>query len=228
MHKFVSGSIRHRGFFEVSWLDQDAVQEFLKRSFDIVVASILLITFAPIMLVSAAVILFKDGAPIFFIHDRIGRDGRKFGCCKFRTMVRNSEEVLDTVLAKDPERRAEWRASQKLTDDPRILGQLGRFLRKTSLDEIPQLFNVLRGEMSMVGPRPITKAELPKYGDAAAKYLSVRPGLTGAWQVGGRSATTYEQRVAIDVRYIDNWSLMGDLKIVAQTVKVVLGDRNAA
>ncbi|MEL6979560.1 MAG: sugar transferase [Pseudomonadota bacterium] len=224
----------YRGDFEKAYSTSDQVvvrsigARAVKRAFDIFFGLLLLLVFAPLMLICALLIFLRDGSPIFFVHNRVGRHGQTFGCCKFRTMVRDSDEVLRKVLESDPERKAEWEATQKLADDPRILGAVGRFLRKMSFDELPQLFNVLRGEMSLVGPRPIVRDELSRYGEGAAKYMSVRPGLTGAWQVGGRSSTTYEERVQIDMAYIDKWSLALDISILVKTVKVVLGDKNAA
>lgn len=213
---------------DTSWFKTLADDARVKRTFDICVAGGLLILFMPILLIASAMIYARDGAPILFVHKRVGKHGKMFGCYKFRTMVRNSQEVLEQVLRDDPERRREWDETQKLMDDPRILGKVGKFLRKTSFDELPQLLNILKGDMSVVGPRPIVAEEVERYGPAAMKYITVRPGLTGAWQVGGRSSTSYEDRVAMDVEYIDNWNVMKDIVIVSKTVKVVLGDRNAA
>jgi Undecaprenyl-phosphate galactose phosphotransferase WbaP len=184
-------------------------------------AAVLLLLLSPVMLCLAAMIAKRDGAPVLFGHYRVGKDGRLFRCLKFRSMYRNSAEMLNEILATDANARAEWERDQKLTDDPRIT-PVGHFLRKTSLDELPQLINVLRGEMSLVGPRPITVAELTRYGRVRWHYLSVRPGMTGLWQVSGRNNTTYPERVALDERYIDNQSLLGDISILFRTVKVVL------
>ncbi len=192
-----------------------------KRIFDHVAAASLLLFFSPFFAVIAVLIFAREGGPVVFAHRRIGRGGKEFNCLKFRTMVRDSDRVLEELLARDSTARAEWDATFKLADDPRIM-RLGRLLRKTSLDELPQLWNVLRGEMSMVGPRPIVAEERHFYKEFIADYASVLPGLTGAWQVGGRSATTYDERVAMDVDYVRNRSFFGDLKIVFKTIVVVL------
>jgi lipopolysaccharide/colanic/teichoic acid biosynthesis glycosyltransferase len=184
-------------------------------------ALVMLFLLAPLMLMIAALIAQRDGAPILFGHYRVGLRGRLFRCYKFRSMYRNSEELLAQLLRDDPAARAEWARDQKLGDDPRIT-PIGRFLRRTSLDELPQLLNVLRGEMCLVGPRPITVSELTRYGRVRWDYLSVRPGLTGLWQVSGRNNTTYEQRVAFDREYVDTRSPWLDLKILLKTVKVVV------
>ena len=184
-------------------------------------AAVLLLLLGPVMLVIAAMIAKKDGAPVLFGHYRVGHNGRLFRCLKFRSMFRNSEQMLAEILATNPAARAEWDRDQKLTDDPRIT-PIGHFLRRTSLDELPQLINVLLGQMSLVGPRPITVAELTRYGRVRWHYLSVRPGMTGLWQVSGRNNTTYAERVALDEAYIDGRSLMGDFTILLKTVKVVL------
>jgi lipopolysaccharide/colanic/teichoic acid biosynthesis glycosyltransferase len=169
----------------------------------------------------ALLIWRRDGAPILFAHYRVGKNGKLFRCLKFRSMLRNSEQLLANLLQDDPEARAEWEREQKLTDDPRITG-VGHFLRKTSLDELPQLLNVVRGEMSLVGPRPITVEELTRYGKVRWHYVSVRPGMTGLWQVSGRNNTTYDERVALDQRYVEQRSLLGDIGILFKTVRVVV------
>jgi undecaprenyl-phosphate galactose phosphotransferase len=192
----------------------------LKRSFDIVVASLMLIVAAPLMLVVAYRIRRADGGKVFFAHSRVGRHGELFRCYKFRTMVANAGEVLARVLAEDPRARAEWERDHKLRDDPRITA-VGRFLRRTSLDELPQLLNVLRGEMSLVGPRPVVVDELDRYGEARIYYLQVRPGLTGLWQISGRNDVDYGRRVSLDTWYVRNWTLWYDLVILFKTVLVV-------
>ena len=161
-----------------------------------------------------------------FWHKRIGRNGRSFHCVKFRTMVRDAEHLLRRLLNEHPELRDEWTKNFKLLNDPRIT-MMGRVLRFTSLDELPQLWNVLRGEMSLVGPRPIVRAELLRYGRNASRYLAVKPGLTGLWQVKGRSSTTYRRRVAMDKYYIQNQSILLDIYILAATPAAVL-KRNGA
>jgi lipopolysaccharide/colanic/teichoic acid biosynthesis glycosyltransferase len=163
----------------------------------------------------------RDGAPVLFAHYRVGHDGKLFRCMKFRTMYRNAERMLSELLERDPAARAEWQREQKLLSDPRIT-PIGHFLRRTSLDELPQLFNVLRGEMSLVGPRPITVGELTRYGGVRWQYLSVRPGMTGLWQVSGRNNTSYEERVALDRRYVEERSVWMNLQILLKTVKVVV------
>jgi exopolysaccharide production protein ExoY len=184
-------------------------------------AALLLLLLSPVMALVAFLIWKRDGAPVFFAHYRVGHDGKLFRCLKFRSMLRNSEQVLADLLRDDPAARAEWDRDQKLTNDPRITG-VGHFLRKTSLDELPQLFNVLRCEMSLVGPRPITVGELTRYGRVRWHYLSVRPGITGLWQVSGRNNTSYEERVALDQRYVEQRTLLGDLGILFKTVRVVV------
>ncbi len=184
-------------------------------------ALVLLVLLSPLLAVVSYLIWRRDGAPIFFAHYRVGLDGKLFHCLKFRSMLLDSERALADLLRDDPAAREEWARDQKLTHDPRITA-IGHFLRKTSLDELPQLFNVLRGEMHLVGPRPITVSELPRYGHVRWHYLSVRPGITGLWQVSGRNNTSYEERVALDRRYVEQRSLLGDIGILVKTVRVVL------
>ncbi len=181
----------------------------------------LLLLLGPLMVIVAWLIWRRDGAPIVFAHYRVGCNGRLFRCFKFRTMVRNSEQVLAALLRDDAAARAEWEREQKLSNDPRIT-PIGHFLRRTSLDELPQLFNVLCGQMSLVGPRPITVGELTRYGVMRWHYLCVRPGMTGLWQVSGRNALSYEERVALDRRYVEQRSLWFDMFILLKTVNVVL------
>jgi exopolysaccharide production protein ExoY len=185
------------------------------------IAAVLLLLLAPLMLGVALLIWRTDGAPVLFGHYRVRQNGRLFRCLKFRSMYRDSQQMLAELLARDPAAREAWERDQKLVDDPRVT-RIGRFLRRTSLDELPQLFNVLRGEMGLVGPRPITVGELTRYGSVRWHYLSVAPGMTGLWQVSGRNRLTYAERVALDERYIDERSLWLDLSILVRTVKVVL------
>ena len=184
-------------------------------------ALLLLLLLSPLMLVVAFLIWRRDGAPILFGHYRVGLDGKMFRCMKFRTMLRDSEPLLTALLASSPQARAEWQRDQKLENDPRVT-PVGNFLRRTSLDELPQLINVLRGEMSLVGPRPITVGELTRYGRVRWHYLSVRPGITGLWQVSGRNNTSYAERVAFDKQYVEQRSAWLDARILLKTVHVVL------
>ena len=200
-------------------LDRPFVQS-VKRMFDVVASLAALIFLSPVL----AVILFairRDGGPAFFSQKRLGANGQVFGCLKFRTMVVDAEAKLEEILATDPEREAQWRAYQKLDDDPRIT-TVGKFLRKTSLDELPQLINVLKGDMSLVGPRPMTLDQQDAYGEALMEYERVRPGLTGLWQVNGRNQTTFEERARLDRYYVHNWSLWRDAVILVRTVREVL------
>lgn len=198
-----------------------SISETVHRQLNQLAAAVLLLVCSPLMLAVALLIMRRDGAPVFFGHYRVGLQGRLFRCYKFRTMYRNSAIMLTELLENDPVARAEWARDQKLSNDPRVT-PVGRFLRRTSLDELPQLFNVLRGEMALVGPRPITVNELSRYGLVRWVYLSVLPGMTGLWQVSGRSNTTYEQRVALDREYVDLRSLRLDLSILLKTVRVVV------
>jgi exopolysaccharide production protein ExoY len=163
----------------------------------------------------------EDGGPALFAHWRVGQRGRLFRCMKFRSMVSNADQVLGELLERDPGARAEWERDQKLRDDPRVL-RIGRFLRKSSLDELPQLLNVLRGEMHLVGPRPVVVQELGRYGDSKRHYLSVKPGMTGLWQVSGRNNLSYAQRVALDRQYVETRSPLQDFSILLRTVKVLV------
>jgi lipopolysaccharide/colanic/teichoic acid biosynthesis glycosyltransferase len=198
---FVSNSLPERGVARVS-------------------AFALLVLSAPLLLVIALFIWLEDRGPVVFAHYRIGRNGRPFRCFKFRTMVRDASAVLDDLLASDPELRAQWERDQKLEDDPRVT-RIGHFLRRTSLDELPQLFNIVCGDMAFVGPRPIVVQELTRYGVWKRHYLSVPPGLTGLWQVSGRSDVSYDQRVALDRDYVEQHSWLLDALIVARTFKVI-------
>jgi len=196
------------------------------RLFDMVAAVVILIMLAPALLVIALAVRASGRGPILFAHRRIGRNGDTFPCFKFRTMVADAEHRLEAMLAADANLRAQWQRSQKLDVDPRVTG-IGRLLRKTSLDELPQLFNVLRGEMSLVGPRPIVADELPRYGRRIDSYLQVCPGITGLWQVSGRSDTHYRRRVALDVIYARRRSLPLNLIILVYTVPAVFGARGS-
>lgn len=191
------------------------------RAADIVLALLALIFFAPLMLVLAIAVYIGDPGPVFFGHSRIGRSGRSFKCLKFRSMVVNADALLADILATDPVALSEWEASRKLTHDPRV-NKLGRFLRVSSLDEIPQLWNVLCGEMSLVGPRPVHHDELVRYGRYVVDYSDIRPGITGLWQISGRSDTSYKRRVAMDVAYSRSLSFGLYMKILVLTVPAVM------
>ena len=200
-------------------------EQMSKRVFDLVVALLLVIAISPILLL-IALLAKLDGGPATFGHRRIGANGETFVCWKFRTMVPNADEVLARVLATDPEARAEWDRDFKLKNDPRIT-RIGRVLRVTSFDELPQLFNVLKGEMSLVGPRPIVAKEVARYGSAFHDYARCRPGITGIWQVSGRNNIDYGSRVRLDQEYARNWSFRRDGYILLQTAVVVIQGRGA-
>jgi Undecaprenyl-phosphate galactose phosphotransferase WbaP len=197
----------------------------LKRVFDLFAALVLMVLGA-LPLLYIALRIRRDGGPAMFAHQRVGQSGKVFPCFKFRTMQVDAEERLRELLANDPAARAEWEREFKLRNDPRIT-PIGQFLRRTSLDELPQLFNVIRGEMSLVGPRPVIRAELARYGDDVDYFLMVRPGMTGLWQVSGRNDTSYETRVYLDTWYVKNWSLWYDIAIMFKTIRVVLNKDGA-
>lgn len=191
-----------------------------KRVFDTTIALLLLIVLSPIMLLIAWMVR-RDGGPALFAHPRIGKKTKVFKCYKFRTMVVDAEKKLEKLLQQRPELREQWLAERKLQSDPRV-NKIGAILRRTSLDELPQLLNVIRGEMSLVGPRPVVRSELRRFGSDVGYYLLVRPGMTGLWQISGRSDTDYDKRVYLDVWYVKNWSFWYDLIILLKTIKVVL------
>ena len=201
-------------------IPEGLAQESL-RFLDIILATALLLFLAPVLLAIAAAVKMQDGGPILFAHARIGRHGRSFGCLKFRSMVVDAEARLQALLASDANARAEWARDHKLRRDPRIT-PLGLFLRKSSLDEFPQLINVLRGEMSLVGPRPIVSAEIMRYRHRFKTYCAVRPGVTGLWQVGGRNDVDYRRRVAYDVLFVRTRSVPLYFSVLIRTVPVVL------
>jgi len=198
----------------------------MKRVFDALVSVTALTLLAPIFLIVIALIMIDSQGPAFFGHTRIGRGGRQFKCFKFRTMVVNAQAVLEELLAHDEKARAEWDKDFKLKHDPRIT-RIGNFLRRTSLDELPQLFNVLKGEMSLVGPRPIISDEVQKYGEKARYFFKVTPGITGLWQVSGRNDLTYDERVLLDEYYAKNWSLWLDIEIIIRTFGAVFKRQGA-
>lgn len=196
-----------------------------KRAVDLVGSLVLAGVFAPFML-ATVLLLRKDGGPVIYRHCRVGRGGRVFECLKFRTMVRDADHVLHWLLEQDSNLKGEWVRYHKLRRDPRVT-RLGRFLRRTSLDELPQLWNVIRGEMSLVGPRPVVPQELPRYGRNVRRYLASNPGITGLWQVEGRNDADYRRRVVLDTYYVRRQSLLLDLWILLKTIRVVLGGRGA-
>lgn len=191
------------------------------RCLDIVIAVAALLFLAPLLLAVAATIFLTDRGKPIFSHQRIGLNGRPFGCLKFRTMVVDAQPRLEALLATDPDARAEWARDQKLRKDPRVTA-LGRFYRKSSIDELPQLFNVLKGEMSIVGPRPIVHAERLRYGRYFADYCAVLPGITGVWQINGRNDVSYRRRIACDVLYARSRSFRFNVAIIAMTIPSVL------
>jgi undecaprenyl-phosphate galactose phosphotransferase len=205
----------------------NAAEFALKRVFDLLSVVVILALFGWLMVIIAVMVRMSGGKKVIYGHTRVGRHGRPFKCLKFRSMVSNSDEVLRNLLETDPDARAQWERDFKLKDDPRIT-KIGRFIRKTSLDELPQLWNVIKGEMSIVGPRPVVQAEFEQYyGDAKEHYLSVPPGLTGLWQVSGRNDLDYAQRVKLDKAYVENSNVFYDFVIVMRTVKVMVVKRGA-
>lgn len=198
----------------------------IKFTFDMILTAMGLLLISPLFILLALLVCFDNKGHVFFAHTRVGRQGREFPCYKFRTMLPDAEKMLIKHLKENPEARREWEENFKLSDDPRVT-RLGAFLRKTSLDELPQLFNVLRGEMSLVGPRPIVQAEVEKYGENIREYFLVRPGITGMWQTSGRSDTTYEERVQMDTWYVRNWSVWIDIKYLLKTVGAVINRQGA-
>jgi len=200
---------------------EQAGQSKFKRLFDFSAALAILLCVSPLLVLIGCIVALGHGRPVLFSHKRIGRGGRTFGCLKFRTMVRDGDQVLAQHFAANPAARAEWIATRKLKDDPRVT-RFGAFLRKSSIDELPQLVNVLRGEMSLVGPRPIVRDEVGYYGSRIADYERMRPGLTGPWQVGGRNDVSFDMRVALDCEYASKVSFRRDIVILCRTIPAVL------
>ena len=196
------------------------INRWIKTIFDYVLTITGTIAISPILIVIALWIYKDSPGPVIFKHRRIGKNGKEFNCYKFRSMCVDAKEKLEQLLKTDPEAKAEWEKDFKLKNDPRIT-RSGAFLRKTSLDELPQIFNVLKGEMSLVGPRPIIRDEMARYGEYINDYLMVKPGITGMWQVSGRSDTNYKQRVQLDSWYVRNWSVWLDLMLLWRTSKTV-------
>lgn len=192
-----------------------------QRLFDVGIACIAIAFLAPLFILIWSTVRFQDGGPGFFSQPRLGRDGKPFRCLKFRTMVQDSDVRLQRLLASDPAARLEWETDHKLRNDPRITA-LGRFLRLSSLDELPQLINVVRGEMSLVGPRPIVEAERERYGRRFHHYAAVRPGITGLWQISGRNDVSYRRRVALDTMYVKRRTLGLYFRILILTIPAVL------
>jgi exopolysaccharide production protein ExoY len=197
-----------------------------KRIIDIVLALSGIVLLAPLLTICFLVTVLTSPGPALFRHRRVGFKGKHFNCLKFRTMVTDAPERLRHLLDSDPVAAAEWATNRKLRYDPRVTA-IGAILRKASLDELPQLFNVLKGDMSIVGPRPVTEEELIRYSSAVNAYLACRPGITGLWQVSGRSTTTYNKRIACDTFYARNWSMTLDAKILIVTIPALLVSDNA-
>jgi exopolysaccharide production protein ExoY len=197
-----------------------------KRIFDVFIASLALASILPLLTLAVLLVKFTTPGPVFYRHERIGFKGERFFCYKFRTMVVDADACLDRLLAQDGAARAEWRMSQKLKYDPRVT-QAGRYLRMSSIDELPQLINVLKGDMSIVGPRPIVKSEIARYREKFVEYVRARPGITGLWQVSGRSDTSFEYRTELDRLYVRKWKFTNDLLILLKTIPVVLSSKGS-
>ena len=210
-----------------AWIKPHRAKLLSKRTVDIVGSLVFFTLFSGLYLFVWWLVLVTTGGPAIYRHRRVGRDGREFDCLKFRSMVVNSDEVLRDLLARDADARQEWSTTFKLRQDPRIT-RFGAFIRKTSLDELPQFWNVLRGDMSLVGPRPVVHQELEVYyGPYAQAYKQMRPGITGPWQVSGRSNLTYPERVALDTAYVRRWTIGGDFVLIAKTVTSVVAARGS-
>lgn len=199
-------------------LKRQSPYRYIKRFMDVILATIALVVLSPIFLIIAIAIKIESNGPVFFKHTRIGKNGKIIKLYKFRSMVINAEELIKSFT---PEQMKEYKENYKLTNDPRIT-KIGKFLRKTSLDELPQLLNIIKGDLSIIGPRPVVTDELEKYGANTEKFLSVTPGLTGYWAANGRSCTTYKQRMQMELYYIDNLSLKMDVKVFFKTIEAVI------
>jgi Undecaprenyl-phosphate galactose phosphotransferase WbaP len=199
--------------------------ELFKRLFDILFSLSVLILFAPVYLLLAFLIALSSSGPIFYVQERVGKNRKRFYCLKFRTMVENADDILLEIMENSPHLRQEFEDNFKLKQDPRITW-IGRFLRMTSLDEFPQFWNVLKGDMSVVGPRPLVEEELPRYGRHINKILTIRPGITGLWQVSGRNDIPYPRRVQIDLYYANDKNLWMDMWILFKTIGVVIFPKN--
>jgi lipopolysaccharide/colanic/teichoic acid biosynthesis glycosyltransferase len=198
---------------------------FAKRLFDVVFSLAVLILFSPVYLSIALLIAIDSPGPVFYVQKRVGKNFKPFGCIKFRTMVANADEMLAEMMANSPEMRQEFEADFKLRHDPRLTA-IGKFLRYTSLDEFPQFWNVLVGDMSVVGPRPLVPEELQRYGHHIDKVLTIKPGITGLWQVSGRNDIPYHRRIKIDIYYVDGRNGWLDLLIAIKTIGVIIAPRN--
>ena len=197
------------------------VYKFVKCLFDNLFSLLILVTFFPLFLIIALLIKLSSRGPIFFLQERIGKNNVPFKCIKFRTMYPEAKDILKNLLNNDEKIKKEFEQTHKIKNDPRIT-TIGKLLRKTSLDELPQFINVLRNEMSIVGPRPIVKDEKKKYGKNLIKLLSIKPGITGLWQVSGRNNLTYKKRVMLDINYVKNYNLLMDIRILIRTFGVIL------
>jgi exopolysaccharide production protein ExoY len=218
----MSGLVDTRGNLRLSSLESpQPIGLASKRVIDIILAVSGIVLLAPLLIICFVVTVVTSPGPALFRHRRVGFNGKYFDCLKFRTMATDAPERLRQLLESDPAAAAEWAASRKLRHDPRVTA-IGDILRKSSLDELPQLFNVLKGDMSIVGPRPVTEEELVRYSSAINAYLACRPGITGLWQVSGRSTTTYRKRIACDTFYARKWSMALDAKIVIVTIPALL------
>lgn len=200
-------------------------KEFYKRTFDILFSASVLTIFSPLYIILSILVAVASPGPIFYTQERVGKNFKRFKCIKFRTMVVNADQVLAEMLARCPQKRQEFEENFKLKDDPRITW-IGKFLRWTSLDEFPQFFNVLKGDMTVVGPRPLVPDELHKYGSKMDRVLTIKPGITGLWQVSGRNDIPYPQRVLIDVYYVNHHNWLLDIWIIIKTIGVVLFPKN--
>jgi len=219
--------INEKNYKVLENISHNRVKDLIKRIFDIIFSIFALLFLTPVFIIIALLMKIISPGPIFFGHKRIGKNGKFFRVYKFRTMVPDAEKILEEWLNNNPKLKEEYEKDFKLKDDPRIVPIIGNFMRKSSLDELPQFFNSLIGDMSVVGPRPIVEKELEKYHRFAPKLLSVKPGVTGLWQVSGRNDIDYEERVAIDMEYIDTQSFIGDMKIIIQTVLVMIFRKGA-
>lgn len=198
-----------------------------KRVFDIAFSIIAILSTLPFFVILPIIIMIVSPGPVFYAHTRIGYGGKPFPCLKFRTMVPDADQMLKTYLSAHPEAQAEWDQHRKLKHDPRIIPLVGNLMRRLSLDELPQFFNVLRGEMSVVGPRPLTVDEVNDYGEAARRYKAARPGITGLWQVSGRSEISFRDRIELDCRYVATCNMASDVRLIAKTISVLLNGRGA-